>query len=177
MDQMSAWSDFPDLDAEMVRLHKTGLSMTQVAKRLGHGLSRNAIIGRLARLNGRAGGGVKRTYHPRANNGAGKPKKKAPDRRAPPKPTAPPLLPRATAAPPVPHPAATHGGFRLEDVPRNSCKFAISPDHERDHRFCGQPIAEPSTWLCETHLPVAHTPSQPRRVRYQSMFDRDVVRK
>lgn len=48
---MSVWSDNPALDARLAELAQEGYSTSQIARALGYGISRCAVIGRMSRQN------------------------------------------------------------------------------------------------------------------------------
>lgn len=166
------------------KLWTEGLSASQIAGRLGAGVTRNAVIGKVHRLNlsgrvqqqrtaqpraprkqrepslaPRAGGGGSLPSLPTAGNAALKPMMRAEVHIRP-------------AALPEPQP------LRLVDLPKDgrvtilhlsdkTCKWPIGDPGSEEFCFCGHGPREGSPY-CEYHARLAYQPLQDRRNRKSS---------
>ena len=145
------------------KLWQDGLSASQIAGRLGAGVTRNAVIGKVHRLNlsGRA-------QQPRAAT------------PRPPRKAREPSLPghSGNATPSMqqrPAPLAEPQPLRLVDLPKDgrvtilhlsdkTCKWPIGDPGAEDFCFCGHGPREGSPY-CEYHARLAYQPLQDRRNR------------
>ncbi len=169
----SIWTD--ELVAQMLKLWEEGLSASEIARRLGHGLSRNAVIGKIHRL--RAAGKV-----------AGQRKSDpTPRKRATPKPG---RRKEAAAIVSTPSTAAPRGGgvavverveavaqevveaqpqqrLRLVELEKglvqdimelkyDSCRWPIGNPGEDDFSYCGRKAGDGKPY-CEHHAGLAYT--------------------
>lgn len=162
------------------KLWADGLSASQIANKLGMGVTRNAVIGKVHRLN-LAG----RVTAPRAQSARTA-------RKAPREPSAPgsrshtaPSMPTAgaTALKPFAAPQATPRTqqllepkpLRLVDLPKDgritilhlsdkTCKWPIGDPTHDDFCFCGHGPRDGSPY-CEYHARIAYQPAQDRRAR------------
>jgi len=160
------------------RLWAEGLSASQIAGRLGQGVTRNAVIGKVHRLNLSGRAQQTRTAAPRAPR-----KQREPS--IPGRGTGMPSLPQtgATALKPImraepqmrlqtlPAPEPV----RLVDLPKGgrvtilhlsdkTCKWPIGDPGAEDFCFCGHGPREGSPY-CEYHARLAYQPLQDRRNR------------
>src|SRR6185369_10978924 len=110
--------------------HRRGLSFGQIALKLGRGLTRNAIGGKLDRLK-------LLKSRPRDNRDYGAPRTQK-RRKAPSKPVAPSS---ASSAPPTPE---LHVNFF--DLKRHHCRYPLS-----DGTFCGRKVQRVRTAFCPHH--------------------------
>lgn len=157
-----SWTD--ERIEQLKQLWENGLTASQIADKLGGGLSRNAVIGKAHRL------GLKARPSP-VKTGEGAvveasetpaPAVAAPAAAVP----APTEAPRPKpAAPRVPS-AATGGSGKtsLLDLNDKICKWPIGHPGEPDFHFCGKP-AQPSFPYCGEHCAVAYQAQLPRRDR------------
>jgi GcrA cell cycle regulator len=120
------WTD--ERIADLRRLWAQGLSASQIAKRLGGEVSRNAVIGKAHRL-GLAG-------RPSPIRGEAKPRSKA----------APPPPPAAAAA------AAAPAAPRRKGP---GCQWPIGDPSTQEFAFCGE-SSEPGRPYCAKHCAVAY---------------------
>ena len=162
------------------KLWTDGLSASQIAARLGMGVTRNAVIGKVHRLNLSGRQPVQRNAAPRATR-KGPREPSAPGVR----PTGTPSMPTAGAtalksyaqphvsprAQPLPEPKP----LRLVDLPKDgritilhlndkTCKWPIGDPTHEDFCFCGHGPREGSPY-CEYHARIAYQPAQERRMR------------
>ena len=133
-----------------------GKSASQIASLLGHGLSRNAVIGKVHRL-GLAG----RAKSP--GSGSSRPR-----------PSAPRIVRGATALAIAPQPLseAEHQTFESVVLPMSlrvtivelkeaMCRWPLGDPASPDFRYCGSPA--PSGPYCAHHSGLAYQPAQERR--------------
>ncbi len=130
-----AWTD--DRIDQLKKLWDEGLSASQIAKELGEGVTRNAVIGKAHRL------GLKSRPSPVK---ADKDKKKAAPKRAPKK--------------------ADKQLVTLLDLTDRMCKWPIGHPGDPDFHFCGKP-AESGMPYCAGHCAEAYQAQPPRRDRRQ----------
>jgi GcrA cell cycle regulator len=130
------------------RLSQEGQTARQIAEQLG-GVSRNAVIGKLNRLNG-VSDGKRRT--------APKPVSAKVIRVA--SPVAP--RPRAAAPPVAPRPAIqcneVRGGATFLTLEAHMCRWPIGDPCGSDFSFCGQPAQGRS--YCSHHASQAYRPQR-----------------
>ncbi len=120
------WTD--ERIGDLRRLWAQGLSASQIAKRLGNEITRNAVIGKAHRL------GL--ASRPSPIQGEPRPRAAAP----------PPPPPRPAAAPAAAS-AARHKG--------PSCQWPIGDPSSQEFAFCGEP-SEPGRPYCAKHCTVAY---------------------
>ncbi|KPF47252.1 GcrA family cell cycle regulator [Rhizobium sp. G187] len=178
MNANAQWSD--DRVEKLKRLWADGLSASQIAAQLGGGVSRNAVIGKVHRLNlpGRAkAGGSTSTPRPA--------KRPAPA----PRPAGFPARPQAATA----RPAARASGsvalkedaaieifeqaaprqalnvvvpisrrLALTELTERTCKWPIGDPMKDDFHFCGCEINDASPY-CTYHAKLAYQPVSDRR--------------
>ena len=170
------WTD--DRVELLKKLWSEGLSASQIAARLAQGVTRNAVIGKVHRLNlsGRA-------QQPR--NAAPRAPRKQREPSHPGRGTGTPSLPATgnTALKPMiraeaqPRPAALPAPepIRLVDIPKGgritilhlsdkTCKWPIGDPGHDDFCFCGHGPRVGSPY-CEYHARLAYQPLQDRRHR------------
>jgi GcrA cell cycle regulator len=160
------------------KLWADGLSASQIAARLGHGVTRNAVIGKVHRLNLSG-----RVTQPRA--AAPRAPRKTREPSHPGRTTGMPSMPstgnaalksfrHVEPAPrqiSIPEPAP----LRLVDLPKDgritilhlsdkTCKWPIGDPGHEDFCFCGHKPRDGSPY-CEYHARAAYQPLQDRRQR------------
>lgn len=150
---MSAWSD--DRVETLKRLWREGASVSRIAGRLGGGLTRDAVLGKVYRL------GLSGTGRP------GEPDRSPRSEASPPRTPArhwPPAAPGAplrldAAASGVSHSAgpACPGGVGLLDLGVSSCRFPLAGRDWLTWLFCGA-ARVPGASYCAAHLAAAHAP-------------------
>lgn len=128
-----AWTD--DRIEKLKALWDAGQSASQIAKELGEGVTRNAVIGKAHRL------GLKSRPSPVKSD---KVKAKAPARR--------------------PAKKDTKQLISLLDLTDRMCKWPIGHPGDPDFHFCGKP-AEPGMPYCAAHCAEAYQAQPPRRDR------------
>ncbi len=174
-DKMS-WTD--ERVELLKRLWTEGLSASQIAGRLGNGVTRNAVIGKVHRLNlsGRAPQPRSSVPRPRRAREPSHPGGRATPSIHLPTTGATALKPsfRAEVHPrplPVPEPKP----LRLVDLPKDgrvtilhlsdkTCKWPIGDPGAEDFCFCGHKPRDGSPY-CEYHARLAYQPLQDRRHR------------
>jgi GcrA cell cycle regulator len=162
------------------KLWADGLSASQIAGKLGMGVTRNAVIGKVHRLNLAGRVTAPRNQAPRAQ-------RKAPG-------TGGPSIPRSPSAPSMPTAGATalksyaqpHSSPRLAPLPEpkplrlvesskdgritilhlsdKTCKWPIGDPTHDDFCFCGHGPRDGSPY-CEYHARMAYQPAQDRNRR------------
>ncbi|RMB00593.1 GcrA family cell cycle regulator [Eilatimonas milleporae] len=131
-----AWTD--ERIEQLKKLWDEGLSASQIAKELGEGVTRNAVIGKAHRL------GLKSRPSPVKSD---KTKAKAPAKKAAKK--------------------EAKKFVTLLDLTDRMCKWPIGHPGDPDFHFCGRP-AEPGMPYCATHCAEAYQAQPPRRDRRQT---------
>ena len=158
------------------RLWGEGLSASQIATRLGMGVTRNAVIGKVHRLNLSGRAQQPRSIAPRAPR-----KQREPSLAGSGMPSMPtagsnalkPML-RAEAAPrpaalPEPKPVrlvdlSRGGRVTILHLSEKTCKWPIGDPGAEDFCFCGHGPRDGSPY-CEYHARLAYQPMQDRRNR------------
>ncbi len=157
------------------KLWADGLSASQIAARLGMGVTRNAVIGKVHRLNLAGRATQPRNTAPRAPREGRSTSSRT---HAPSMPTA-----GATALRPMPRnelmprpaPLPEPKPIRLVDLPRDgritilhlsdkTCRWPIGDPGTEEFCFCGHGPRENSPY-CEYHARIAYQPAQERRMR------------
>ena len=148
---MTRWT--PEAVDRLKALWSEGQSASQIARELGNGVTRNAVIGKVHRLN----------LERRAPMPAPRPDA-PPKPRAPRKPSMPPIT-RAAPAPPVrlvlvdPSPD-TH--CAIMDLDATTCRWPIGDPRADDFYFCGHTPRDGSPY-CEYHVRQAYESVAARR--------------
>ncbi len=177
---ISASEKMPWTDERVEMLKKLwsdGLSASQIAGRLGMGVTRNAVIGKVHRLNLAGRATQPRNSTPRAPREPRMPGIARP--QSPSMPTAGSAAlkayTRAEARPlslPEPKP------LRLVELPKDgritilhlsdkTCRWPIGDPGTEEFCFCGHGPRESSPY-CEYHARIAYQPAQERRMRRAS---------
>ncbi len=150
------------------KLWLDGLSASQVAKSLGGGVTRNAVIGKVHRLglSGRA-----------SPSQPQRPVFKAP-RPAKPAPVAP--VRRVEAASPALAPAPAHVGEQVGSATvltlgAHMCKWPIGDPATDSFSFCGRRIGVDGPY-CRDHAQLAYQPQQKRAKRPEAAEPRRSLR-
>jgi len=160
-----------DERVELLRQHwMEGKSASQIASLLGHGLTRNAIIGKVHRL-GLSG----RAKSPGSSIGHPAPRAPKAAHHTVPRPPAPQRIVRgatALAVAPQPLGEAELEAFESVVVPMSlrvtivelkeaMCRWPLGDPTSPDFRYCGSPAA--SGPYCMHHAQLAYLPAQERR--------------
>lgn len=151
---MSGWTD------ERVELLKKlwldGQSASQIAKQLGGGVTRNAVIGKVHRL-GLAGRAAPSRPIKRPAAPAARPR---PAVAAPSAPRMVVVAPAPAATPPVSRAVAVageRGSVGVLGLETRMCRWPIGDPTDADFGFCGKPAA-PGMPYCEEHAKIAYQP-------------------
>jgi GcrA cell cycle regulator len=169
------WTD--DRVETLKKFWAEGLSASQIAARLGMGVTRNAVIGKVHRLN-LAGRATQPRNTPRAPR---EPRIGTQRAHAPSMPTAgaTALRPMTRAeAMPRPLPLPEPKPLRLVDLPKDgritilhlsdkTCRWPIGDPGTEEFCFCGHGPRDGSPY-CEYHARMAYQPAQERRMRRAS---------
>lgn len=165
-----SWTD--ERIATLKKMWKEGKSAADIAKTLGKGVTRNAVIGKAHRmgLSGRPSPIKKPASAPAAKKEAAAPKKETLRVVATPK--------KAAAAPAKINPALLKeaeelkkleksavqigGGVALIDLTERMCKWPIGDPREADFSFCGRGIRV-GTPYCPEHAAMAYQTSSRSR--------------
>ncbi|MBL8589185.1 MAG: GcrA cell cycle regulator [Methylobacteriaceae bacterium] len=153
------------------KLWLDGLSASQIAAELSHGITRNAVIGKVHRL-GLSG----RVKAPSPASASMAPRPKPAARPSPPRPIAPivmgatalALKPRAAPAPaPVQEAEIIPLSERVTimELREAMCRWPMGDPTSPDFRFCGARTAEAGGAYCGAHARIAYQPAQDRRRR------------
>jgi GcrA cell cycle regulator len=138
------WSDDR---AELAKQHfLNGRSGSEIAAELGGGLTRSAVMGKLARM------GVQRPRKTHAPSG-GKKRSSIPKPPRSPKPAprqpATPLPVASSPIEPVPAPVEERGLIRaIQSTGRGTCRAPIGDPAQDEFQFCGAPCEGP---YCSSH--------------------------
>ncbi|WP_321389418.1 GcrA family cell cycle regulator [Emcibacter sp.] len=133
-----AWTD--ERVEKLRELWDKGLSASQIAKELGEGVTRNAVIGKAHRM------GLASRPSPVKADPAKKPKK------------------AAEKQPAAVKKKAAGGKVSLLELTERMCKWPIGHPGEPDFHFCGKP-SRPGFPYCTEHCAEAYQVQQPRRDR------------
>lgn len=140
-----------------------GMTASQIAEKLGEGVTRNAVIGKAHRL-----GLESRPSPVKAGEDSAASEPVAVSAPAPAPTAAPPAAaaPAAVAKPAAKRPARTGKAARvtLLDLNERICKWPIGHPGEPDFHFCGKPV-QASFPYCTEHCLVAYQAQLPRRDR------------
>jgi GcrA cell cycle regulator len=161
-----------DERVELLRkLWLDGLSASQIAAELAHGITRNAVIGKVHRLglSGRAKSPVAAAAAPIA-----RPKLAPAPRAATPRPIAPMVIgatalaikPRPTPAPEARPEAVVvpiSERVTIMELREAMCRWPLGDPTNPEFRFCGARTAEAGASYCMAHAQLAYQPAQDRR--------------
>ncbi len=161
-----AWTD--ERVELLKRLWGEGLSASQIAGRLAHGVTRNAVIGKVHRLGLSGRVTPQRTAHPRTR----KTREPSHPGRATVMPTAgatalkPSLRPEPTPRP-APEPLTIIQAPKGERVnilmlTDKTCRWPVGDPGHEDFSFCGH-SPKAGVPYCEYHARMAYQPAQDRR--------------
>lgn len=155
---------------QLRKLWLDGLSASQIAAELAHGITRNAVIGKVHRL-GLSG----RVKAPGVATPSSAPRPKQQARPSPPRPIAP-IIRGNTALAIKPRPAPQPVERPYEDVVipiservtimelrEAMCRWPLGDPTNPDFRFCGTRTTEGGGPYCGPHSRVAYQPAQDRR--------------
>lgn len=163
-----SWTD--ERIATLKKMWKEGKSAAEIAKTLGKGVTRNAVIGKAHRmgLSGRPSP-IKKSAAPKKEAAPKKTAAKAPRSK---KATTPAAAPTAKAAAPVKEAEDVKifekdvvppgGGVALLDLTERMCKWPIGDPRDDDFTFCGLAI-RPGTPYCAQHAAMAYQTSSRNR--------------
>ncbi len=155
-----AWTE--DRVETLKKLWTEGLSASQIAKEMGEGVTRNAIIGKVHRLKLSGRATPSRPPRPRA--------KPAPKPRAttstPRINNTPAVRREAPIAPPPLEPAPLPNGefATVLTLTNHICKWPIGDPATPEFRFCGRKSSAASPY-CDSHASQAYQPQSRRRRR------------
>ncbi len=172
----SIWT--PELVERLLKLWEQGLSAAEIARELGQGLSRNAVIGKVHRLRSAGKAPARR------ENGAAKGTPARKERRGKATTDGPPTAGDAPAADgalalkaqekerpaqqPAPRQAvsvaASNTGLvrDIMELTHKSCRWPIGDPGEEDFCYCGRTASEGLPY-CEKHAAVAYQGGQERK--------------
>ena len=150
-------------------LWESGLTASQIAEKLGGGISRNAVIGKAHRLElksrpspVKAGDDSATPAAPAAAKAAPKAAATTPGTPIAAKPAPEIVRPRIAPRPPVA--PVKSGKTTLLDLSDKVCKWPIGHPGEANFHFCGKP-SNPSFPYCLDHCAQAYQAQLPRRDR------------
>lgn len=169
-----SWTD--ERIETLKRLWNDGRSATQCAAELGHGITRNAVIGKIHRLGLTQRAKASRAKAPIAEKTrAPRPRMAEPARQPTPRPhaprvigaVAPTLAPRARAMPDVrPQEEAMiplSERVTLMELRDAMCRWPIGDPAAAGFRFCGAKSPGGGSPYCGYHAQVAYRPAPDRR--------------
>lgn len=174
-----SWTD--DRVEMLKKLWQEGLSASMIAGRLGAGVTRNAVIGKVHRLNLSGRAQPQRSSAPRPPRKAREPSLPGHNGHSNGRPSMPTAGSTALKAQPRaemqhrPAPLAEPQPLRLVDLPKGgrvtilhlsdkTCKWPIGDPGAEDFCFCGHSPRDGSPY-CEYHARLAYQPLQDRRTR------------
>ncbi|WP_333592273.1 cell cycle sigma 70 cofactor GcrA [Brevundimonas sp.] len=155
----AGWTE--DRVGTLKKLWLEGQSASQIAKQLGGGVTRNAVIGKVHRLG--LSGRAAPSQPARTTFRAARPRPEAPVTRAP---SAPrrieaaqprPAVPAAPVPPPMPD---LPGTATVMTLGAHMCKWPIGDPSSREFSFCGRRASEGV--YCVEHARVAYQPQVKR---------------
>jgi len=126
----------------LLKLNEQELSASQIARRLGEGVTRNAVIGKLNRMGLSCGGG--------------KPKALAPRRHPQERPAKRSSGKSGGAVLKLLAPQPAKRDVHIHDLSDMTCRFPMGDPREKDFRFCGAPKELNDLPYCEYHTQLAH---------------------
>ncbi len=155
-----AWTE--DRVETLKKLWTEGLSASQIAKEMGEGVTRNAIIGKVHRLKLSGRATPSRPPRPRAKP-APKPRIAA---TAAPRTSAPSVRREVPIAPvPLePKPLPSGEFATVLTLTNHICKWPIGDPATPEFRFCGRKSSAASPY-CDSHASQAYQPQSRRRRR------------
>ena len=147
------WTD--DRVESLKKLWLDGLSASQIAKQLGGGVTRNAVIGKVHRL-GLSG----RAIPSKPQRTVARPQR--PVRAAAPAVAAPSRRPEAGPQPPMPvvFRCEAPGSATVLTLGSSMCKWPIGDPSSPDFTFCGKRACDSP--YCTEHAKLAYQPVQRR---------------
>jgi GcrA cell cycle regulator len=149
-----AWT--PDVVARLERFHGEGLSAAQIAAALGGDVTRNAVIGKMARL------GLTASNRPGRTAPVTKPAQPAAAK------VDPALVVEATPAPvtnveaPSTKPEPLDLSVTIDDLRDSNCRWPLWSARETSGRYCGCRAVLGESY-CATHLAIGTVPFVARR--------------
>lgn len=164
---MSGWTD--ERIEYLRKLWSDGFSASECAAKIGGGISRCAVIGKVNRLGIAA----------RAKGAIGRPKKPetavrpAPAPAPVPKPAAPPVKRIGVQYTPRPDPVVklplpTTGRVTLDELRLQHCRFIIGDPRDESHRYCGEEAPVGKVY-CTAHAQLCYVPA-PKRDKQRSFY-------
>lgn len=144
------WGKLPELSDKLVELWNGGASASECAMKLGNGITRNAVLGRLMRL--KESGVEIRHAEPRAPQ----PKKQRPS-RARPKPISKPVPDYRTLEPLQLESGEFITALSAKD---KHCRYSYGDAADPGFAYCGRDVRPGHSW-CEAHCAVVYQPKHP----------------
>lgn len=141
------WTGHPEIEEKLQTLWSEGISCSRIAKALGHGLTRNAVISKVHRL-GLAGRSTVSSM------------RKASEPRVQPKPRL--VVVKAPVVPVVEEEPITLGDgshITILTVTDRMCRWPIGDPAATEFHFCGRSPKSGSPY-CEAHALRAYQPQQ-----------------
>lgn len=170
----------PDAVATLTRLHSEGNSASLIAKALGNGITRNAVIGKIHRLGlVRSGASAPSKRLPPANGNTGASKRlpsiaasdsKNERGRVRGRPATARGFGRKAKAEAIDPAHIPATAITLDELPaRGRCRWPHGDPAKDTFRFCGHPTGQDeegaSRVYCDQHRKIAYVPSKPKRKR------------
>jgi GcrA cell cycle regulator len=161
-----SWTD--ERVEQLKKMWLDGLSASQIANELGHGVSRNAVIGKVHRL------GLSGRAKSPAPAAVARPRKDEPARSAPtPAPVTHGALALAMDVRPAPAPAPRVAAedvvipiserVTIMDLREAMCRWPLGDPTNPDFRYCGAKMQIGAGPYCLAHARIAYQPVQDRR--------------
>ena len=156
-----AWTD--DRVETLKKLWAEGLSASQIAREMGEGVTRNAIIGKVHRLKLSGRATPSRPPRPRAKPAPkARVAAKSPSVQTRQQPSANPAPPVAPPLEPKPLPSGEYA--TVLTLTNHICKWPIGDPATPEFRFCGRRSRTGSPY-CDTHAAQAYQPQSRKRRR------------
>jgi GcrA cell cycle regulator len=162
-----SWTD--ERVEQLKKMWLEGMSASQIAGELSHGVTRNAVIGKVHRL-GLSG----RVKSPVPAQGRPRPKTRPEDEaRGPSIPVTHGNLALAAEVRPAPAPAPRAAGVdvvvpicervSIMDLRESMCRWPLGDPTSADFRYCGAKMQTGLGPYCAHHARIAYQPAQDRR--------------
>ncbi|MCW2282722.1 GcrA cell cycle regulator [Rhodoblastus acidophilus] len=165
-----SWTD--ERVEQLKKMWLDGLSASQIANELGHGVSRNAVIGKVHRL-GLSGRAKSPAPAAAAAAAPARPQRKDEPVRPAPAPITHGALALAmdTRPAPAPAPRVIHDDVvipiservTIMDLRESMCRWPLGDPTNPDFRYCGAKMQIGAGPYCQAHARIAYQPVQDRR--------------
>ncbi len=156
------WTD--EETQRVAALRQQGFSASEIAERIGCGVTRNAVIGRLYRLGVTREKGLPTLAKPRMHEPEPREKRKPKPRepRAKPAPRKEPIVPVTIRRPPITNDESAAVTHKVLALQAGQCRFPVGDLADADFHFCGAPQRDGASY-CEAHERLTRAPIEVSR--------------